>query len=395
MPLPQSSHISSKTTVVHSVPTWLSQTQNWMYTQVRYLPDSVAPHIVCEHTENLKQFEMPHIHCLSEEPAWRRNVDRAMRKFGARKHLNYLVRQAKKQQAQVLHSHFGHYGWAEIEAARKANVKHVVTFYGLDVNFLPKQDPRWNASRYPDLFAHIDMILCEGSHMAKCIVDMGCSKDKVKVQHLGIRIDEIEYKPRQWQKDTPLRVLIAASFREKKGIPYALEALGRLQDQVPLEITIIGDAGQEARTQQEKKRILEIIEQHNFKNLRMLGYQPQTVLMEEAYNHHVFLSPSVTASNGDTEGGAPVSLIEMAASGMMIVSTTHCDIPEVVLDKEMGLLAPERDVDALVSHLTWLIENPEAWAPMLDRGRDHVLEQYDAKKQGQRLAAHYQDLVHA
>ena len=364
-----------------------------MYTQVRYLPETITPHIVCEHKENLEQFVMPHVHCLGDEPAWRRNIDRGFRKLGTRQHLNFLVRKAKEQDARVLHSHFGHYGWAEIEAARKAGLKHVVTFYGLDVNFLPKQDARWGASRYPALFEHIDLILCEGSHMAKCIVEMGCLDTKVKVQHLGIRIDEIDFKPRSWQTGTPFRVLIAASFREKKGIPYALEALGQIQHLVDLDITIIGDAGHEQRAQQEKQKILAAIEKHGFKNIRMLGYQPQSALMEEAYKHHVFLSPSVTASDGDTEGGAPVSLIEMAASGMMIVSTTHCDIPEVVLDKEMGLLAPERDVDTLVKHFKWLIANPSEWQRMLEKGRAHTLAQYDARVQGQRLAAHYQNLL--
>ncbi len=48
--------------------------------------------------------------------------------------------------------------------------------------------------------------------------------------------------------------------------------------------------------------------------------------------HHLFLSPSVTAPDGDSEGGAPVSIIEAAATGMPVVSTTHCDIPQAVDD---------------------------------------------------------------
>ena len=74
-----------------------------------------------------------------------------------------------------------------------------------------------------------------------------------------------------------------------------------------------------------------VIEKHKLQSkIRMLGFQPYSVLLEEAYTHHIFLSPSVTASDGDTEGGAPVTLIEMLATGMPIVSTTHCDIPEII-----------------------------------------------------------------
>jgi colanic acid/amylovoran biosynthesis glycosyltransferase len=115
--------------------------------------------------------------------------------------------------------------------------------------------------------------------------------------------------------------------------------------------------------------------------------------MEEAYRHHIFLSPSVTASDGDTEGGAPVSLIDMAASGMPIVSSRHCDIPEVILDGVSGLLADERDVDGLVAHLRWLIEHPDEWRPMLDAGRRRMEKEYHAKVQGERLAEVYASLL--
>ena len=115
--------------------------------------------------------------------------------------------------------------------------------------------------------------------------------------------------------------------------------------------------------------------------------------MDEAYKHHLFLSPSVTASDGDTEGGAPVSLIEMSASGMMVVSTTHCDIPEVILHKSTGLLAPERNVEMLVDHLKWLINQPGQWETMLLAGRAHTMDQYDARQQGRQLAMHYQSLA--
>ncbi|NIO43681.1 MAG: glycosyltransferase, partial [Burkholderiales bacterium] len=53
--------------------------------------------------------------------------------------------------------------------------------------------------------------------------------------------------------------------------------------------------------------------------VHMLGYQSHSRLQEIARDHHVFVSTSVTAENGDCEGGAPVSLVEMAASGMPIV----------------------------------------------------------------------------
>lgn len=271
---------SSNLTVVHSFPIWLDQTMTWLYNQVYYLPNEVESHIVCETTENLAQFWLPNIHSLAEAPCWRYYWDLGLRKLRIRRHIGFLVEQTKLYHAQVLHSHFGNIGWANLEAVKQAGLKHVVTFYGLDVNYLPKQDPSWH-NRYQSLFAQIDCVLCEGTHMAKCVIALGCQEDKVRVHHLGVRVNEIAFKPRVWSSGEPLRVLIAASFREKKGIPYALEALGRIQHDVPLEITIIGDASTEARSQAEKQKILVTIEKYNHQSkVRLLGYQSHSVLFK-------------------------------------------------------------------------------------------------------------------
>ena len=375
--------------VVHSFPTWLPQTMVWLYTQARHLPQGIESHIVCEKTENLAQFGLPHIHPLSEQPRWRQIYDRGLRKLRVRRHLGFQTLQAKRYQAQVLHSHFGNIGWCDIGVARQAKLKHIVTFYGMDVNYLPMQDPHWR-QRYRTLFKHVDHVLCEGAHMAQKVKELGCPAEKVRVQHLGVEVDKIEYRPRVWHPGIPLRVLIVASFREKKGIPYAIEALARIQRFVDIEITIIGDASNEVRSQAEKQKILTLIARHGLNDkVRLLGYQPYTILFEEAYQHHIFLSPSVTASDGDTEGGAPVSLIDMAASGMPIVSSTHCDIPEIIQNGISGLLAPERDVDALADHLLWLTKYPDRWLPMVEAGRRHMEAEYDAQVQGQRLAGIY------
>ena len=230
--------------------------------------------------------------------------------------------------------------------------------------------------------------------MAGQLINLGCNEKKVKIQHLGVGIEAIAFKPRFWEAGMPLRVLIAASFREKKGIPYALEALGQVQRKVPLEITIIGDATADPRSQNEKQRILEVIQNEGLAtSTRLLGFQPYLTLLDEAYKHHVFISPSVTASDGDTEGGAPVSLIDMIATGMPIISTTHCDIPEVARYGIEGWLANERDVSGLVNRLMWLTDHSNGWLDLVRAGRRHVALEFNAIKQGQRLGQIYKDLL--
>jgi colanic acid/amylovoran biosynthesis glycosyltransferase len=378
-------------TVVHSTRTWLPLTETWLYHQVVHLPPEVESHIVCERTENLDQFPMPRVHALDRSPlryAW----ERTLRKLWVRHHLGFLVDVARRTHARLLHSHFGNVGWADLGAARRADLRHVVTFYGRDAGYLPAKNPRYRA-RYRELFAAADRILCEGPHMAGCIVALGCPESKVQVHRLGVRVHDIAFHPRTWKPGTPLRVLIAASFSEKKGIPYALEALALVSREIPVEITIIGDSGGGVLTT-EKKRILGTLERTGLApRTRLLGFQPHRVFFEEAYRHHAYLAPSLTSDEGDTEGGAPVSIIEMAATGMPVVSTTHCDIPQVLQHGVSGLLAAERDPQGLAAHLRWLAANPGAWAGMAARARRHIESEFDARTQGRRLFEIYQDVL--
>ena len=157
-------------------------------------------------------------------------------------------------------------------------------------------------------------------------------------------------------------------------------------------MTLIGDAS--GRNVVEKERILRLTETLGFsQKIRWLGYQPHAVFLREAYEHHVYLAPSIVASDGDCEGGAPVGLIEMAATGMPVVSTRHCDIPEVIEDGVGGLLADEGDVDGLVAHLRELVAAPDRWLDRARAARARIEEHYDLRRQSAKLAEIYRSLL--
>ena len=87
---------------------------------------------------------------------------------------------------------------------------------------------------------------------------------------------------------------------------------------------------------------MRVIENKNLRDkINYLGFLPYPQFIEESKKHDIFLAPSMRGSDGETEGGAPVTLIEMSAYGMPVVSTLHCDIPEVILDNRSGFLVPE------------------------------------------------------
>lgn len=386
--------------VLHYVPFWLGHTETWIYGQICALPSDIESHVLCERTGNLDQFPWPRINSIdigSALGAWQA-VRKAALRLGigsaaecARRRL--LIQRAKGLGAAILHSHFGDAACLNARAVRRAGLKHVVTFYGQEVQRLPTIEPSWR-QRYSRLFSSVDRVLCEGPHMARCLAGLGCHPDKLKIHALGVDLNRIEFSPRSWRPGTPLRVLLAATFREKKGIPSGIHALGKLKSEVELEVSIAGDASTEPRSRREKSLILAAVRASGLEDrVRFLGVLTHAELQRAACRHHVFLSPSRTASDGDTEGGAPVSIIEMAASGMPVVSTVHCDIPEIILHRQTGLLAAEGDVPGLAEQMRWLIRNPGAWRALAEAARQRIRERFNAATQGQRLAELYRSLA--
>jgi colanic acid/amylovoran biosynthesis glycosyltransferase len=381
--------------VLHSSRRWLKQTKTWIYQQLKWLPPSVSAHVVCEVTENLEQFPWPNLHTLEGAARSRRLLEALLRRARATP-WRFSARVARQIQAEILHSHFGPDGYRELGIARAAKLKHVVTFYGYDVTRLPERSPIWR-ERYRELFERVDSVLCEGPHMRSELIRLGCPERKAQVQHLGADLSQIAFRPRQWAAGQPLRALLVGSFREKKGFPYALRALSELKRARPrldVEVVVVGDASGVPGEREEKAEIMRAAAEGSLAgHIRFLGYRPYSELLQHAYGAHVLVSPSVRAHDGDTEGGAPVTIVELAASGMPIVSTTHCDIPNVLRGPAAALLAPERDVPALVTCLTSLIDAPESWASILSRVRHDIEERFDAAVLGRNLAVTYRKLL--
>jgi len=383
--------------VIVNCQSWLPLTENWIHTQVRCLPPSISAHVVCGEVLDNQSFTVAWLHSYADLPRPERLRVMVGAAFKLRsslgRHRALIANVAKRYGVRVVHSQFGHTAYNSATAIRRLGLAHVVSFYGADMSAAPASDPRWR-ERYAVLFRLVDKVLCEGPHMAGEIRKLGCPAEKLHIHHLGVDLESLPFRPRLLRQGEDLRILIAASFREKKGIPFAIQALAKIAGEVSFNVTIIGDARADHKSQAEKRRIVDTIARSGLsERVRLLGYQPRSIWLEEAYLHHVFLSPSVTASDGDSEGGAPVSLIEAMATGMPVISSNHADISEVVQDGVGGFLADERDVDMLAAHLRSLAAQPDKWPQFCAAARAHVEREFDAYRQGLRLAAVYSDLA--
>lgn len=346
---------------------FLPTTENWIYNVLvnisRY--DSI---VYCNGRLNFDSFPFPNVKVFK-----RYNLPHQITKYNPRLLINLY-----KDKPVLIHAHFASSGRDFLFYKKFYRAPLVTSGYGIDITASPNRREEITKA-YRPLFKTGEVFLAMGEYMKKQFIELGCPENKIIIQHLGIEVDKIPFKQRRFKKNGPVKILIAARFSQKKGIPDALEAIGQLPDNV--QVTIIGDSNGSQEDNKEKNRILHVVEKYNLENkIVFLGFVGHDKLIKAFYDHDIFLSPSVTADNGDNEGGYNMSILEASASGMPVVSTLHCDIPDTIVDGTTGFLVPERQPALIAEKITKLIHNPKIWPIMGQNGRDLIEKEYNVAK---------------
>jgi colanic acid/amylovoran biosynthesis glycosyltransferase len=291
-----------------------------------------------------------------------------------------------------LHSHFASQGWTDLPLAAATGVAHVTSFYGADI-WKNSRDERWRA-RYARLFERGTLFLVEGNAMRAKVESLGCPAARIRVQHLGVELAGTECVPRRPGSDGLVRVLASGRAVEKKGFELAVRAFARARRECPrlrLALMILARSDEERELLARVKALVRAEELEEV--VEFPPPRPYAEYRRALYGYHLFLAPSRHAANGDAEGGAPVSVIDMSATGMPVVAARHCDIPEVAPHGVAGLLFDEDDLDGAAAALIEVARAPERWSEWGRAGRAHVEREYALATQVRRLEELYDALA--
>jgi len=114
-------------------------------------------------------------------------------------------------------------------------------------------------------------------------------------------------------------------------------------------LTFIGGEG----VTKYRERLVQQVKKLNLSNnvhfLPAIDYEKLYSTLEE---YDVFIHPSCYAEDRDCEGGAPIVLLDAQATGMPVIATTHCDIPDEVIHQKTGLLSEEKNFNELAKNIT-------------------------------------------
>jgi colanic acid/amylovoran biosynthesis glycosyltransferase len=375
--------------IVHLITPYLFYTGSWVYSQLIGVK-KFSNIVFTQRKENLQLFPFQEVFSPEDFGYFKKVTNKIYRRITDNYGL-YFNKITRSINPRLFHAHFGFEAARWLAFVKKSGIPLITTFYGLDVSQFGKLD-EWK-QRYKILFDYGTTFLAEGTFLKKQLVELGCPADKVIIQHLGVPVAKYPSKQHEKKSNHSHTVILqVSSFREKKGIEYSLEAIAQVVKVAPnIEFRLIGRGD----SVQADRAISSIIERLGIAPyVKLLGGRSHQETIQEMFEADIFLHPSVTASNGDNEGGAPVSVIEASAVGLPVVSTIHADIPEVVRNGKTGWLVPERNSNLLAEKLLELINLPEQRKSFGRLGREYVSSEYDLSIQIRKLEEIYSQVTH-
>lgn len=210
--------------------------------------------------------------------------------------------------------------------------------------------------------------------------DLGVAAERLHVVPVGV--DPEVFRPLPGVARKSGRIVTAASADSAmKGLTHLLEAVARLRERRPIELTVIGKLRASGPT---PRRIIELgLEGH----IEFVSGVSEERLVELYAEAELAVVPSLFE-------GFSLPAIEAMSCGTPLVATTGGALPEVVgPDGETALLVPPGDSAALAERIGFALDRPELRAAIGQRGRRWVLDRWTWRQTALGTLAQYRALL--
>ncbi len=290
-----------------------------------------------------------------------------------------------RRHADLMHIYFGHTGVHLLPFIEEWKKPCVVSFHGADVALKP--DIPDYSKKLRQLFEAVPLILARSQSLADRLVELGCSADQIRINRTGIPTRDFPFIRRNAPQNGKWKILQACRLIPKKGIATSLGAFAMfLKENPKAELRIAGKGPLQPQLEALAAK-LGVSER-----VRFCGFVSQSELMKLYASSHLFLHPSETPPDENQEG-IPNSILEAMATGLPVVATYHGGIPEAVEHGRTGILAEERDAEALGSALLRFSRSPQLCDEFGYRANLSVRENFEQAVQTDQLEAHYDEAI--
>lgn len=195
--------------------------------------------------------------------------------------------------------------------------------------------------------------------------------DAERVAYIANGVEERFFIAREYRESDALRLLYAGTWLDQRGIFYIREALRKLAARFPGVTMTFAGCGVPA--EEIEKFFGDELKDHVVVRPVIAAERMQELYAE----HDVLLFPSLME-------GLPSVLLEAMATGMPVITTETCGMPDVVEHEYNGLLIPPANAAAIERAVEQLARSVELRKKLGENARE-TMKRYTWERAGEQL----------
>lgn len=287
-----------------------------------------------------------------------------------------LARLIKKEKIDIIHAHWiipqGFLAVFYKKFFRKKDLKIICTVHGGDIfslrGWLMTKIKKW-------VLNNTDEITVVSEEIKEELNGIGVKNKHIQIIPMGV--DENVFSSDKYDKNIKIKYNITSSFLlfvgrlvEKKGVKYAILAMiAVLKKHSKTKFIIIGEGPLENDLKKQVRRLgLE-------NNIIFAGGISNNELPKYYATADIFLGPSITAKNGDSEGFG-LTFIEALLCKCCVISSNLKTISDIIKDKETGIQVDVKNTELFADRIIKLIEDENKRKKLAGDGFEFVKEKF-------------------
>ncbi len=202
----------------------------------------------------------------------------------------------------------------------------------------------------------------------------------LEISVISMGVDSTKFNPKN--KNPAIRkkygingpfLLFVGRLAEKKGVKYLIEAMPEvLKKSKDAKLLIVGTGTLES----ELKQLTKSLKLEN--SIIFTGAIPNAQLPEYYASADLFIAPSIEAKSGDKEG-LPVTLMEAASSGSVIIATDLAGNKDLIQDKTNGFLVRQEDSREISQAISAALLSGSKLSNLKKNSRTKAVSKFDWK----------------
>jgi len=218
----------------------------------------------------------------------------------------------------------------------------------------------------------VDCFISPSRFLKEKMIEFGLPQEKIVHIPNFIHIDK--YKP---NFDFDNYLVCFGRLSHEKGIDILIKAMQGISG---IDLLIVGDGP-------DYKNYIKLVENMEIKNITFLGYRSGDDLHELVRNAMFSVIPSMWYENN------PISVIESFALGTPVIGTDIGGIPELIDEREDGLLCEPGSVEDLREKIIHLINNKRIIKKMGKNAREKAEKKYSSIIYYERIKNFYNEII--